>query len=62
MKKLTLIIAALVFTISGCDNKVEADAARQAKLKDMYRVPPPSDPAEDQWTKPGATKPKPKGQ
>lgn len=62
MKKLTLIIAAMVLTISGCDNKVEADAARQAKLKDMYRVPPPSDPVEDQWARPGTTKPKPKGQ
>lgn len=62
MKKLTLLIATLVFTISGCDNKVEADAARQAKLKDMYRVPPPSDLAEDHWAKPGTMKPKPKGQ
>lgn len=62
MKKLTLIIAAMALTISGCDNKVEADAVRQAKLKDMYRVPPPSDPVEDQWARPGTTKPKPKGQ
>lgn len=62
MKKLTLIIAALAFAISGCDNKVEADAARQAKLQDMYRVPSPSDPNEDRWAKPGETKPKPKGQ
>lgn len=62
MKKLTLIIAAMVLAISGCDNKVEADAARQATLKDMYRVPPPSDPVEDQWARPGTMKPKPKGQ
>lgn len=62
MRKLTFFIAALVFTISGCDNKADADAARQAKLKDTYRVPPPSDPAEDQWAKSGTTKPKPKGQ
>ncbi len=62
MRKLILIIAALVFTLTGCDNKAEADAARQATLKDMYRVPPPSDPAEDQWAKPETTKPKPKGQ
>lgn len=62
MRKLIFIIAAMVFSLTGCDNKAEADAARQAKLKDMYRVPPPSDPAEDQWAKPGTTKPKPKGQ
>lgn len=62
MRKLIFIIAALVLSLTGCDNKAEADAARQAKLKDMYRVPPSSDPAEDQWAKPGTTKPKPKGQ
>lgn len=62
MRKLPFLIAALTFTITGCDNKADADAARQAKLKDMYRVSPPSDPAEDQWAKPGTTKPQPKRQ
>lgn len=62
MRKLTPLIAVLMFTITGCDNKADADAGRQAKLKDMYRVPPPSDPAEDQWAKPDTTKPEPKEQ
>jgi uncharacterized lipoprotein NlpE involved in copper resistance len=62
MKTINIILAAMVFIISGCDNRVEADAARQAELKDMYRVPAPSKPVEDQWAKPGTTKPKPKGQ
>lgn len=62
MRKLSFLIAAVMFTIIGCDNKADADTARQVKVKDMYRVPPPSDPAEDQWAKPGTTKAKPKGQ
>ena len=62
MRKITFFIAALVFTITGCDNKADTDAARQEKPKDMYRVPPPSDPAEDRWAKPDPTKPKPKEQ
>jgi uncharacterized lipoprotein NlpE involved in copper resistance len=57
MKHFIIIIICLAFTVTGCDNKAEAESERQARLKDMYRVPPPSDPAEDQWAKPGTTKP-----
>lgn len=62
MKRTMFAIVAAVFTVVGCDTKVEADAERQAKLKEMYRVPPPSDPAEDKWSKRGSTLAKPKEQ
>lgn len=60
MKNLMLFIA-IGFAASGCSNKSDADAERQVHSKDMYRVPPPSNPAEDQWAKPGSMKPKEKG-
>lgn len=61
MKHLIWFFLVLALTLPGCDNKTEqADAERQARLKNMYRVPPPSDPAENQWANPPANKPKPK--
>lgn len=50
------------FIVSGCDHKTNIEAERQARTKDLYQVPPPSDPAEDQWAKPGTTNPTPKEQ
>lgn len=60
MKNLISIIA-IIFAASGCGNKTDAEAERQMNLKDTYRVPPPSDPAEDQWTKPRSEPPKSRG-
>jgi hypothetical protein len=62
MRPLMLFVASIAFAVTGCDNKADAHVERQALLKEMYRVPSPSDPAEDQWAKPGVTKPNPKGQ
>lgn len=60
--KILILLIAIAFAAAGCSNKTDTDVERQQHSKDMYRVPPPSDPAEDQWAKPGSTKPKPKGQ
>lgn len=54
-------IITIIFAISGCGNRTDAEAERQMNLKDTYRVPPPSDPAEDQWAKPGSEPPKSRG-
>jgi len=60
--KILILLIAICLAASGCSKKTDANAEGQQHSKDMYRVPPPSDPGEDQWAKPGSTKPKQKGQ
>lgn len=62
MKKLFLILGAVLFagTSTGCDNseRDRLDAERQARHKNLYRVPGPSDRSKDRWDVPPTAQPK----
>lgn len=43
-----LLLLALVFTFSACDNKKEeSDAERKKRHEEMYKTPPPADRSKD---------------